>query len=157
WLRGLLPFGSPVGARIIYPLPSPSVFKKFYNRDVLFKDVVWTDWNAVVDGFMRRFEGWYFSNMSGGHSSYLELCSLCALVEVFLHYDINTSWHEQKNYKEFLRRLNPIFRRKLANPIIITRFYGAGWVEGQLKDYADVFYAGVRCSLHHHGDLASYA
>jgi hypothetical protein len=26
-----------------------------------------------------------------------------------------------------------------------------------LDDFADVFYSGVRCSLHHHGDLASYA
>lgn len=28
---------------------------------------------------------------------------------------------------------------------------------GGLKDFADVFYTGVRCSLHHHGDLAPFA
>ncbi len=149
--------GKSSPARITYALPDPAVFNKFYNRDILFKDVDWTDWNAVIDGFQKRYELWYFDHLVGGDASYVDFSSLCALVEVFTHYSVEKNWHDESQYKEFLRRAASIFRRKLSQPITITRFSRGRWITGQLKDYADVFYAGVRCSLHHHGDLAAYA
>ncbi len=143
--------------QIIYALPDIRVFKKCYNRDAFFHDIDRSDWGAVIDGFHARFEKWYFANMNGGHSSYLDMCALCALVEVFCHYEFEKAWHEPKNYKEFLRKLDPVFRRQLGAPISVTRNEGGRWTAGKLKDFADVFYTGVRCSLHHHGDLASFA
>jgi hypothetical protein len=83
--------------------------------------------------------------------------ALCALVEVFSHYSSEKEWQDPKHYKEFLRRLDPVFRTHLPAPVEITRWEAGRWKRGKLKDYADVFYAGVRCSLHHHGDLASFA
>jgi len=144
---------SAVG-QIIYALPSP--VQKFYNIATLFRDVDWSDWQAVVNGFQKRFTEWYFARMAGGDSSYLDLCSLCALVETFTHYTTERHWHHPGNYKEFLRTLDPVFRKRLTPPIVVTRFEGRKWLQRKLMDYADVFYAGVRCSLHHHGDLASY-
>lgn len=143
--------------RIVYELPDPKVFKKYYNQDTFFHDVDWFDWSATIDGFKARFEKWYFEEMTGGHSSYLDFCALCALIEVFCHYEFEKDWHEPKNYKEFLRKLDPVFRKKLGSPIPVTRYEGGRWTSGRLIDYADVFYVGVRCSLHHHGDLASFA
>jgi len=156
WLKRIFNKSAPKSQRIIYCLPNTG-FEKYYYKGVLFKDVNWSEWKDVIDGFQKRFEGWYFGNMAGGDSSYLDLCSLCALVEVFEYYSSEYSWHEPGNYKEFLRKLNPIFRRLLSVPLQVTRLEGRKWTTGQLKDFADVFYAGVRCSLHHHGDLASYA
>jgi hypothetical protein len=157
WIKKLFVSRSPSPGRIIYSLPSSAVFSKYYDRDIPFKDVDWTNWSAVVDGFYKRFDAWYFQNMVGGHSSYVDLCCLCALVEVFAHYTNEKDWHDPGNYKEFLRRADSIFRKRLAKPVVVTRFEGNRWNQGALRDYADVFYAGVRCSLHHHGDLASYA
>lgn len=151
------PFSGRAIDRIDYALPHAQVYKKFYNQDEFFHDVDWQDWNAVVDGFETRFEKWYFQHMAGGHASYLDLCALCALVEVFSYYGFDKEWHEPRHYKEFLRKLDPVFRRRLGTEILITRLEGDRWKPGKLKDFADVFYTGVRCSLHHHGDLASFA
>ena len=100
---------------------------------------------------------WYFDRMTGGDSSYLDLCALCALIDVFCHYESEKHWHEPQNYREFLRKLDPAFRKKLPVIIPTTRFKGGSLELVNLRDRADVFYTGVRCSLHHHGDLASYA
>jgi hypothetical protein len=144
-------------SRIVYALPVASKFRKYYNQDQFFDEVDWSDWTTVIDGFEKQFDKWYFAHMSGGHASYMDLCALCALVEVFSHYQSDKDWHEPKNYKEFLRKLDSVFRKKLHTPISITRCEAGIWKPGKLKDFADVFYAGVRCSLHHHGDLASFA
>src|SRR5262245_41533203 len=119
WLKSLCGFRSPVG-RIIYPLPNASVFNKYYYKDVFFHGFDWTKWGAVVEGFRERFNEWYFSKMQSGHASYLDLCSLCALVEVFLHYTHKTIWHDSTAYKKFLRKLHPIFSKKLKNPIDVS-------------------------------------
>ncbi|MCP3957762.1 MAG: hypothetical protein GY719_07905 [bacterium] len=148
---------APPGARIIYALPDVAVFKKCYNKHQFFDDIYWGDWAAAIDGFEQRFEKWYFEHMLGGHASYLDFCALCALVEVFSNYESDRDWHEPKNYREFLRRLDSVFRTRLNSSIVTTRWEAGSWKEGKLRDFADVFYAGVRCSLHHHGDLASFA
>ncbi len=145
------------GARIIYSLPDEGVVKKCYNKHQFFGEIDWKDWPAAIGGFEARFEKWYFDHMLGGHASYLDFCALCALVEVFSYYESDKDWHDSKNYKEFLRKLDPVFRKSLSAPIVITRSEAGSWTEGKLRDIADVFYAGVRCSLHHHGDLASFA
>jgi len=53
-------FKKPPAGRIGYELPNPAIFSKRYNATTFFKDVDWTNWNAVVDGFERRFAIWYF-------------------------------------------------------------------------------------------------
>lgn len=143
--------------KITYTLPDPKKFPKYYNKDYYFEDIDWKCWDSVIDGFRQRFIEWYFEFLKFGHASYVAFCSLCALVDVFTYYDGYGEWHEPKNYKEFLRKLDPVFKTKLKLPITISRFKGDKWRQSELKDYADVFYSGVRCSLHHHGDLASYA
>ncbi len=153
--RFLHPRRSDAG-QITYALPCPAIFSKFYNIDTKFKDVDWDDWRAIVDGFTKRFTDWYFVRMAGGDFSYLDFCSLCALIETFTHYTYEHFWHHPGNYKEFLRKLDPVFRTRLARPTVVSRFERGKWRYNTLKDYADVFYAGIRCSLHHHGDLASY-
>jgi hypothetical protein len=142
--------------RIVYHLPETKNFKKFYNQDQLFCDADWNNWSGVIDGFEKRFTKWYFAHMTGGHASYIDLCALCALVEVFSYYQSDKDWHAARNYREFLRKLDQIFRTKLHTPITVTRYKGGNWEIDQLDDFADVFYTGVRCSLHHHGDLASF-
>jgi hypothetical protein len=113
--------------RFSYSLPDAKIFSKWYNWETLFESVDWNDWNAVVDGFQKRYDGWYFNKMMGGHSSYLDICALCALVEVFCHYSLDADWHEQKQYKEFLRKLDPAFRRDLVAPITVSRLRGGNW------------------------------
>jgi hypothetical protein len=144
-------------ALIHYCLPAPAVYRKFYNQEQFFDAVDWSNWDAVIDGFERRINGWYFDHMRGGHASYLDLCSLCALIDFFSLHQAKLFWHSPTIYKEFLRKLDPEFRRKLPQRILVTRHERGSWRSGWLKDVADVFYAGVRCSLHHHGDLSSYA
>jgi hypothetical protein len=156
FLRCLRP-RSAARVEIVYQLPVSSVYRKFFNRDIFFQDVNWEDWLGVVDGFQRRFDGWYFENLQRGHAAYMDLVSLCALVDVFSYYVSQNDWHDPGSYREFLRRLDAQFRRKLVARIEISRPGRAGGRQSTLKDYADVFYSGVRCSLHHHGDLASYA
>lgn len=147
--------------RIIYALPHSTVFKKFYNRDTSFDAVTWSDWRAVVDGFRLRFTGWYFDPLEEfpktGHEAYPVLCVTCALVDAFSHYDGDEGWHNPKRYKEFLRELNHVFGTKLARTITTSRWTHGSWKDQILKDFAEVFYTGVRCSLHHHGDLAPFA
>lgn len=159
WLQYLKSFfKKPPRGHIVYSLPNPAVFSKLYNYKTEFQHVNWTQWNDVVDGFQDRFTEWYFRRMPiPDHGSYMDLCTICALIDVFTHYTNPKDWHDQQNYKEFLRKLNPVFRTKIFPPTEITRFRDNRWTNGKLKDYADVFYAGVRCSLHHHGDLACYA
>ena len=151
----------PEGIKITYALPKSNIFSKYYNKDIEFKDVNWSDWNIVVDGFKSRIIGWYFEPLSvfpsTGHEAYPVLCAMCALIDVFTHYDFEKDWHEPRHYKEFLRKLDSIFRTKLQNQISTSRLVSRGWEMGVLKDFADVFYTGVRCSLHHHGDLAPFA
>jgi hypothetical protein len=142
--------------QIVYSLPD-AVFRKYFNQDEFFDRVDWSDWKAVVDGFEKRFDKWYFAHLQGNHASYVDLCALCALIDVFSLYQSRTSWHAPKTYKEFLRKLDPAFRKPLQSPISVRRHEQGAWKEGSLRDVADVFYAGVRCSLHHHGDLSSFA
>jgi len=142
--------------KVIYALPDHNIHSKFYNKDTEFKDVNWECMNSVVDGFQMRFISWYFDFLKGGDQSYIDFCSLCVLIDIFTHYDRDCEWHDQKHYKDFLRCLNPIFRRRLISPITTSRFRSRSWQLTQLKDIADVFYTGVRCSLHHHGDLAAF-
>ena len=150
-------FKKPPSGRIAYNLPDPAVFSKWFNYRTEFRNVNWTQWNNVVDGFHERFTEWYFNRMPvPNHGSYMEFCAVCALIDAFTHYTSAKDWHDQRNYKEFLRKLDPIFRKRLSPPTEVTRFKDNGWAQGKLKDYADIFYAGVRCSLHHHGDLACY-
>lgn len=162
WLRKIIcGQGKASVQRIQYALPSSNVFRKRYNKDVFFDEVDWSDWTAVVNGFQSRFVDWYFKPLSEfpttGHEAYPVLCAMCALVDTFAHYDGDRGWHEQKHYKEFLRKLDPVFRTKFSSPIATTRYRDGAWVQGSLRDFADVFYTGVRCSLHHHGDLAPFA
>jgi hypothetical protein len=133
------------------------VYRKFFNRDAYFDQIEWTDWESVVDGFEARFRRWWFEPLTGGHSSYLDLCALCALVDILSLYQSQAEWHSPATYKEFLRKLDPVFRKKLPEAITTTRFQGGVWHQVLVRDVADVFYVGVRCSLHHHGDLASFA
>lgn len=146
---------------IRYRLPSPTVFSKNYNKDTLFEDVAWSSWQTVVDGFRSRFVGWYFDPLAAfpqtGHEAYPVLCSMCALVDAFTHYDGTEEWHSPRQYKHFLRSLAPGFATKLTSRIKVSARRGEAWTKQYLKDYADVFYTGVRCSLHHHGDLAPFA
>lgn len=147
--------------RLIYRLPEPTVYKKFYNKSLRFDQVDWSDWEAVIDGFRLRFEGWYLEPLGEfpktGHEAYPVFSAMCALVDVFTHYSSKTGRRDSRDYKAFLRRLDPLFGSALTSPTEVSR-----WVGGQLRvqklvDYADVFYAGVRSSLHHHGDLEPYA
>lgn len=147
----------PTAAQIVYSLPDAAVYRKFFYQGKFFDEVDWGDWLAVVDGFEQRFDKWYFAHMSGSHASYLDLCALCALIDVFTHYHSRATWHAPKAYREFLRKLDRVFRRRLREAIPVSRYEAGAWKQGQLKDIADVFYVGVRCSLHHHGDLASFA
>ena len=121
----------------------------------------WSDWKSVVDGFQSRIIDWYFDPLAAfpntGHEAYPVLCTMCALVDTFTHYDRDCDWHDLRHYKEFLRKLDPIFRTKLSIKITTSRLRNRGWETGKLKDFADVFYTGVRCTLHHHGDLAPFA
>lgn len=148
--------------RIAYALPS-AAFRKCFNRDVMFDTVDWTQWQTVINGFQHRFVAWYFDPLSifpgaGGHEAYPVFCSLCALVDAFTHYEHDQDAHESDHYKEFLRKLNPVFQTKLSSQIELTRWFNGKWKKAKpLRDFADVFYAGVRCSLHHHGDLANFA
>lgn len=142
---------------MVYALPKATVFRKYYNRHQFFDEIDWSNWNEVVDGFEDRFDKWYFTQMRAGHGAYVDLCALCALVDVFSLHQSRRSWHEPKTYKEFLRRLDPVFRTKLQQPIEIGRLDRNGWQPAKLRDFADVFYTGVRCSLHHHGDLLAFA
>jgi hypothetical protein len=146
----------PAG-QVVYSLPNAAVYRKFFNRDQFFDEVDWSDWKAVIDGFEQRFDKWYFASMSGGHASYVDLCALCALIDVFSLYQSEGPWHAARTYKEFLRKLDPAFRKRLHGSIRISRYEAGTWKATSLKDVADVFYVGVRCSLHHHGDLASFA
>jgi hypothetical protein len=143
-------------SQIVYSLPD-AVFRKYFNQDEFFDEVDWGDWKAVVGGFEKRFDKWYFVHLQGNHASYVDLCALCALIDVFSLYQSGTSWHAPKTYKEFLRKLHPAFRKQLQAPIRLSRYEQGAWKDALLKDVADVFYAGVRCSLHHHGDLSSFA
>ena len=136
--------------KITYDLPDPRIFSKYYYKGYHFKDINWECWDSVIDCFRQRFIEWYFEFLKFGDASYVAFCSLCALVDVFTHYDGYGEWHEPKNYKEFLRKLDPVFRTKLKLPITISRLDSDKWKQNILKDYADVFYSGVRCSLHHH-------
>ena len=91
WLRRTICDRRPPSAsRIKYALPKPAVFSKYYNKDTSFKDVNWSDWDSVVDGFQSRFINWYFEPLdqfpTTGHEAYPVLCAMCALVDVFTHY-----------------------------------------------------------------------
>jgi hypothetical protein len=147
--------------RVTYELPNTRVFSKFYNRDTAFDAVDWSAWLPVVDGFHRRFSGWYFEPLEefprDGHEAYPVLCAMCALVDAFTHYDRDDDWHSPKEYKQFLRHMNPIFSKSLSCPIVSSRRVRGDWQEQIFKDFSDVFYVGVRCSLHHHGDLEPFA
>lgn len=147
--------------KLIYKLPEPTIFKKCYNKSSLFDEVDWSDWESVVDGFRLRFEGWYFEPLGEfpktGHEAYPVLSAMCALVDVFAHYTSNTSWRDAGTYKAFLRQLDPLFTTDLKAPIKVSRRVRGKWDLQELLDFADVFYTGVRSSLHHHGDLEPYA
>jgi len=147
--------------KITYALPCSAIFSKMYNKDTTFDSVTWSDWRKVVDGFQSRFIDWYFNPLGDfpktGNEAYPVLCAVCALIDAFAHYDRDKDWHEPKHYKEFLNTMNSVFRKKLTKKIKTSRCIRGSWINGTLANYADVFYTGVRCSLHHHGDLAPFA
>jgi hypothetical protein len=86
WLRKIIcGQGKASMRRIQYALPSSSVFRKRYNKNVFFDEVDWSDWAAAVNGFQSRFVDWYFKPLSEfpitGDEAYPVLCAMCALVD----------------------------------------------------------------------------
>jgi hypothetical protein len=119
WIRKIFSSRNKAqGTRITYQLPCPTIFSKYYYKGTLFQDVDWSDWDSVVDGFQSRFVKWYFDPLSiwpqAGHEAYPVLCAICALIDVFTYYTGATEWHDKKQYKHFLRKLNPIFGTNLT-------------------------------------------
>lgn len=164
WGSGFTSLGKSIGkapnrTRIIHNLPDPHVYRKFYCDGKYFDEMNWKDWDAVVEGFRSRVRDWYFTPLEPikENSGYVVMCAMCAIVDVLTQYEYNLNWHNQKRYRQFLREKIPEFQTKLSQPVQVNAapFRQAG--PRELKDFADVFYTGVRCSLHHHGDLASYA
>ncbi len=155
-------------SRIIYKLPDPSHYVKLYYVGKAFQkntkgipEMDWSDWESVVDGFRARIYGWYFKPLSvfpvTSNEAYPVIVAMCALVDLLTQYEYNLSWHSSKKYKHFLRMKMPIFNTPLSQSFKASFREGESWTTRDLKDYAGVFYHGIRCSLHHHADLDAYA
>lgn len=149
-------------SRIVYLLPDTGL-KKCFNLERLFSDINWGDWQEVIDEFEKRVAGWYFHRLPTSrdlHAAYIVLSTVSALVDTLSQYERGLDWHDDRQYCDYLRKKFPGFRNSLANPFPVTKARGKNptvWTPKMLKDVAHVFYSGVRCSLLHHGDLASYA
>ncbi len=148
-----------LSTKIIYKLPDR--YTKFYCIGTAFKDLDPSNWDAVAEGFRSRIIDWYFKPLSGfpttWHEGYPVMCTMCAIIDLLTQYEFNKPWHVPKQFKHFLRTKMRIFNTKLSQPITVSKLEGGKWVSRPLEDYAEVFYTGIRCSLHHHGDLAPYA
>ncbi|MFZ5865411.1 MAG: hypothetical protein ACOYXY_05995 [Thermodesulfobacteriota bacterium] len=144
--------------RIIYNLPDENIYPKFFCDGQYFHEMNWKDWDAVVEGFRSRVRDWYFTPLEPikENSGYVVMCAMCAIIDLLTQYEYGLNWHNPRKYKHFLREKIPAFGKKLSRPVQVSVSRGDGWEKRKLKDFADCFYTGVRCSLHHHGDLAPY-
>jgi len=162
---------SSVG-KIVYGLPDPAKFTKAFNAQKAFlpnakgmPPVDWTKWKDVIDEYESRVLVWYIhpvdEQINNKHGSvnpaYPLMFTLCALIDLLAQYAYDLDWHSPKHYQRFVRDKLPEFNATLTSPIEYTREdRNGGWQQSKLKTRAQVFYAGFRCSLLHHGDLASF-
>lgn len=170
--RKLFYFDNSVPDRIVYDLPATTVFTKFFTFNTAFlpntkgiPHVDWKNWNQVIDKYEERILVWYIypvdEQVSNKHGSvnpaYPLMFTLCAFIDLLTQYMHNLDWHSQKEYQKFLRSHIPEFNGALANPIEYTRAGRKGdWKQSKITSTAELFYAGFRCSLLHHGDLAAF-
>jgi hypothetical protein len=162
-----------VPAKIVYEQPAPAIFTKLFSVNKAFLPnargrvpVDWANWTDVIDEYECRIVVWYFdpvgeqvTNSKGQRDpAYPLMFTLCAFVDLMSQYQFDLDWHDQAQYRHFLRQRIPEFNRRLPNPIAYTTYGGPrnGWRQQKLKDRAEVFYTGIRCGLLHHGDLASF-
>lgn len=170
--RKLFYFDDSVPNRIVYDLPAPAAFTKFFTHNTAFlpnpkgvPHIDWTNWNHVIDKYEERILVWYIypvdEQVNNKHGSmnpaYPLMFTLCALIDLLTQYMHNLDWHSQKEYQKFLRTNIPEFSGQLSTPIEYTRAGRRGdWKQSRITTTAELFYAGFRCSLLHHGDLAAF-
>lgn len=158
--------------RIVYELPAPAIYTKFFTHDTAFlpnpkgrPHVDWTNWSQIIDKYEERILVWYIHpvdemvNNKHGHvnPAYPLMFTLCAMIDLLMQYMHNLDWHNGEHYQRFLRKNFPEFAGNLAHPIEYTRGGRSGkWFQSKIHTTAELFYVGIRCSLLHHGDLASF-
>jgi hypothetical protein len=160
--------------KIIYQLPQPAIFTKAFNTRKAFQanpkglpPVDWSDWNETINEYRRRIIDWYFQPVSNNpvtnsqgdfDPAYPLMFTICAFIDLLTQYRFGLEWHSPKKYKQFLKDYIPEFKEPLSRPITYSVYWERHkiWQKATLKTRSDVFYAGVRCSMLHHGDLAPF-
>jgi hypothetical protein len=90
--------------------------------------------------------------------AYPLMFTTCAFIDLLAQYRFGLEWHSPKKYKQFLNDYIPEFKERLSRPITYSVYWERHkvWQKATLETRSDVFYVGVRCSMLHHGDLASF-
>lgn len=111
--------------------------------------------NKIIDSFSLRIKKWFIDpprylpgwKKKGieGNTGFVELILSCVIIDLLSQYYYGERKSKRDIFKKYLKKQFPTFKKKVS----IQYF-------PDLKNLADVFYHGFRCSVMHAGMLPEY-
>jgi hypothetical protein len=125
-----------------------------------YDKVDWTSFDAIVDAFQARLEGWYVQptdalEKASGHFAFPIMALNCVLIDTLAQFARGSG---KANFVAFVSDRIPEFRASMPSPIRhwdeSVRAKNLQYVT--LTTFADALYAGFRCGILHEAHVAAY-
>ncbi len=152
---------------------------RYFERDMLYRQINWASLGEVIDAFSRRIEGWYIEPIrvvlecglapadretvrrltgrrDGGHYAFATMAMTCLLIDALSQYRYGELSSSGNHFKRFIREVLPSYKGTL--PASIWHYdHSRQRKKGvELVDYADVIWNGHRCGILHQAHAPLY-
>ena len=135
----------------------PVLENRLFNRSALYGEIDWNNLPVVIDAWEERMREWYIEpalqlEKASSHFGFAVMALNSILIDALSQYYAGQQSSSQTVFKDFLRAQIPEFAQQLPSAIR----YQFNNNNRSCNDYADVFYAGMRCGIVHEAHPSLY-
>ena len=132
-----------------------------FNKNQLYSEIDWTNFDDVVNAFGRRIRGWYLEPAevleTNGHFAFSVMALNCLLIDTLSQFFAGEDSSSGNTYKKFVRdELPRAYSEPLKETIKHHYKYHGEEKQTDLENVADVLYHGFRCGILHQAHITPY-
>lgn len=160
------------------PFYEPVKCQRFFERDRLYSDINWSDFQDILKAWERRINGWYIEpidamlgrDLTGwrlwiferltprphsGHYAFAVMSMTCLLIDALSQYKFGELSSEGRHFKRFINECLPSYGGEL--PAELWHYDHKFSANGRrLTEYSEVLWNGYRCGILHQAHAPLY-
>jgi len=131
--------------------------QRFFTPETRYNEVDWNNEGTAIKKFKEQLEGWYIGPIeslikASPHYGFTVIALTCVLIDTLAQYVAGAEESSEGEFKEFLKRHFPEFRKTFPTRIDY-------WFKGKerpVENFADAIYRAFRCGILHEAHVSLY-